>query len=75
MRRTLDAPLGTIPLHLRGGFATVMQPPALRTEAVRRGPMRVVAALPTRADALRAGKESVAEGHVYMDGGEDLEVR
>lgn len=60
---TIDAPLGHIPLYLRGGNVIPTQEPALTTRDARRNPWGVIAAL---------GLEGSASGALYVDDGESL---
>ncbi|KAJ6261012.1 Alpha-glucosidase [Drechslerella dactyloides] len=63
---TVDAPLGHIPLYVRGGHVLPLQRPAMTTFEARRNPIEIVVAL----DA--AGH---ATGNVYIDDGESEQVR
>lgn len=47
-RRTLEAPLGDVPLHLRGGAIVPMQQPAMVTRDVRLSPITLVVAMPSQ---------------------------
>lgn len=60
---TLAAPLGHIPVFIRGGRVVPMQEPALTTKASRENPWAVLVAL----DANQA-----ASGSLYIDDGESL---
>ncbi|PSC70424.1 alpha-xylosidase 1 [Micractinium conductrix] len=60
--KRLPAPLGDVPLHMRGGTALWMQREALTTAAVARSPLTAVVALPELVPAPPAGR-SVREGH------------
>ncbi|KFY44739.1 hypothetical protein V494_01348 [Pseudogymnoascus sp. VKM F-4513 (FW-928)] len=60
---TLAAPLGHIPVFIRGGSVLPMQEPALTTKASRENPWAVLVAL----DA-----NEVASGSLYIDDGESL---
>ncbi|KAK7746098.1 hypothetical protein SLS62_009558 [Diatrype stigma] len=60
---TIDAPLGHIPVYVRGGHALPMQEPALTTADVRASPWSVLVALDGR---------GAAEGGLYLDDGESL---
>ncbi|KFY58630.1 hypothetical protein V496_06026 [Pseudogymnoascus sp. VKM F-4515 (FW-2607)] len=60
---TLAAPLGHIPVSIRGGSVVPMQEPALTTKASRENPWAVLVAL----DANEA-----ASGSLYIDDGESL---
>ncbi|KAH6853911.1 glycoside hydrolase family 31 protein [Chaetomium sp. MPI-CAGE-AT-0009] len=61
---TLDAPLGHIPVHLRGGSVVPVQEPGLTTAESRRNPWGLVVAL---------DRDGLAEGELYLDDGESLE--
>lgn len=61
---TIDAPLGHIPVFVRGGNVVPTQQPGMTTEASRRNPWGLLVAL----DRLGA-----AEGVLYLDDGESLE--
>ncbi|KAI0473381.1 glycoside hydrolase family 31 protein [Xylariaceae sp. FL0804] len=61
---TLDAPLGHIPLHVRGGHVLPMQEPAMTTTAARGTPWSVLVAL---------DGEGEAAGALYLDDGESVE--
>lgn len=81
MIRRFPAPFGEIPLHMHGGKALAMQPPAPTTAEVRRGPLTVVAALPVvvgagagRSGGGADGGTAGASGEVYLDDGESPEV-
>ncbi|KAI8629829.1 glycoside hydrolase family 31 protein [Xylariaceae sp. FL1651] len=60
---TIDAPLGHIPLYIRGGNVLPMQEPGLTTAAVRASPWALIAAL----DA-----DGKASGGLYIDDGESV---
>ncbi|KAI0004052.1 glycoside hydrolase family 31 protein [Xylariaceae sp. FL0662B] len=60
---TLDAPLGHIPVHVRGGRVLPMQEPRLTTAAARASPWSLLVAL----DA-----DGRAAGGLYLDDGESL---
>ncbi|KAI1087276.1 glycoside hydrolase family 31 protein [Rostrohypoxylon terebratum] len=60
---TIDAPLGHIPVYIRGGKVIPTQQPALTTTAVRESPWGLIV-------ALDATGESV--GGLYLDDGESL---
>ncbi|EMR70096.1 putative alpha-glucosidase precursor protein [Eutypa lata UCREL1] len=60
---TIDAPLGHIPVYVRGGYAIPMQEPGLTTADVRASPWSVLVALDG------GGK---AAGGLYLDDGESL---
>ncbi|PGH18398.1 hypothetical protein AJ79_00466 [Helicocarpus griseus UAMH5409] len=61
---TIDAPLGHIPVYVRGGSILPMQEPALTTREVRNSPWSLLVALDGKAKA---------EGHLYVDDGESVE--
>ncbi|KAI1432773.1 glycoside hydrolase family 31 protein [Xylaria sp. CBS 124048] len=60
---TIDAPLGHIPVYVRGGNVVPMHEPGLTTAAVRASPWSLIAAL----DATGA-----ATGGLYIDDGESV---
>ncbi|KAL9634028.1 MAG: hypothetical protein Q9164_004334 [Protoblastenia rupestris] len=60
---TLQAPLGHIPVFLRGGYVVPVQEPAMVTRDARRNPWGVIVAL---------GLEGSARGELYVDDGESL---
>jgi alpha-glucosidase len=60
---TIDAPLGHIPVYIRGGSVLPTQEAALTTAASRRNPWGVIAAL---------NLEGTASGSLYVDDGESL---
>jgi alpha-glucosidase len=60
---TIDAPLGHIPVYVRGGSVLPMQEPALTTIASRKNPWGLLVAL---------GGEGTADGALYVDDGESL---
>lgn len=60
---TIDAPLGHIPVFIRGGHVLAMQQHALTTRDARRTGWSVLVAL---------GVEGTASGMVYLDDGESL---
>jgi alpha-glucosidase len=60
---TIDAPLGHIPVYIRGGHVVPMQEPALTTTAARNTPWSLLVALDER---------SGAKGSLYLDDGESL---
>lgn len=62
--KTIDAPLGHIPVYVRGGSVLPMQEPALTTHDSRRKPWAVLAAL---------SGQGTAAGELYVDDGESLE--
>lgn len=61
---TIEAPLGHIPLYLRGGSVVPMHEPGLTTAAVRASPWSLLVAL----DA-----EGEASGGLYLDDGESVD--
>ncbi|KLJ06112.1 alpha-glucosidase [Blastomyces silverae] len=60
---TIDAPLGHIPLYVRGGSVLPMQEPALTTRAARNSPWSLLVALDSK---------SRAQGQIYIDDGESV---
>ncbi|KAI1334512.1 glycoside hydrolase family 31 protein [Xylariaceae sp. FL0016] len=60
---TIDAPLGHIPIYVRGGHVLPMQEPGLTTAAVRASPWSVLVALDDAGNA---------KGGLYIDDGESL---
>ncbi|KAL8867462.1 MAG: hypothetical protein Q9174_005651, partial [Haloplaca sp. 1 TL-2023] len=60
---TIDAPLGHIPVYIRGGHIIPTQEPALTTRDARRNPWGLIAAL---------SLEGTASGQLYIDDGESL---
>lgn len=60
---TIDAPLGHIPVFIRGGSVLPMQQPALLTKDVRNSPWSLLVAL---------GDSGSATGSVYIDDGESI---
>ncbi|CAK7263498.1 hypothetical protein SEPCBS57363_000589 [Sporothrix epigloea] len=60
---TLDAPLGHIPLFVRGGYVLPMQKPGMTTTASRANPWNLLVAL----DATGS-----AAGELYLDDGESV---
>ncbi|KAL8810111.1 MAG: hypothetical protein Q9200_002841 [Gallowayella weberi] len=60
---TIDAPLGHIPLYIRGGYVIPTQQPAMVTRNARRNPWGVIAALSLM---------GTATGNLYVDDGESL---
>lgn len=60
---TIDAPLGHIPVYVRGGSVLPMQEPALTTRDVRNSPWSLLASL---------DGEGAASGQLYVDDGESL---
>jgi len=62
---SLAAPLGEIPIHIRGGTVLPRQVPALTTAATKKNPFELVFAL----DFLET-----ARGQLFLDDGDDLNV-
>lgn len=60
---TIDAPLGHIPVYIRGGYVIPTQEPALTTRDARNNPWGVIAAL---------SLEGTARGELYLDDGESV---
>ena len=60
---TLQAPLGHIPVYVRGGSILPMQEPALTIRDARQTPWALLAAL---------GSDGTASGQLYLDDGESL---
>lgn len=60
---TIPAPLGHIPVYVRGGSILPMQEPALTTRDARNSPWSLLASL---------GNCGTATGELYMDDGESL---
>ncbi|CAL5869557.1 uncharacterized protein PFLUO_LOCUS3787 [Penicillium psychrofluorescens] len=60
---TIDAPLGHIPLYVRGGYVVPMQQPSYTLRESRRNPWGVLVALDS---------DGCAEGSLYIDDGESL---
>ena len=60
---TIPAPLGHIPVYLRGGYVVPTQEPAMVTRDARKNPWGVIVAL---------GMEGNAAGSLYVDDGESL---
>jgi len=60
---TIDAPLGHIPVYIRGGAVLPIQEPGYTTAECRANPWGVIAA---------AGMEGTANGVLYLDDGESL---
>ncbi|QKX64214.1 uncharacterized protein TRUGW13939_11387 [Talaromyces rugulosus] len=61
---TIDAPLGHIPVFVRGSSVLSLQQPALTTRDVRNSPWSLLVAL---------GREGTAAGSLYVDDGESIE--
>ena len=62
--KTIDAPLGHIPLYVRGGHVLPTQQLAMTTRDARKTPWNVLVAL---------SAEGTASGSLYLDDGESLE--
>lgn len=60
---TIDAPLGHIPVYIRGGYVVPTQEPALTTSASRQNPWGVLVALDLTGNA---------NGTLYLDDGESV---
>lgn len=60
---TIDAPLGHIPVFIRGGNVIPMQQPALTTREARNTPWSLIVAL---------DEDGNASGSLYMDDGESI---
>ncbi|KAL8732435.1 MAG: hypothetical protein Q9181_003955, partial [Wetmoreana brouardii] len=60
---TIPAPLGHIPLYIRGGYVIPTQEPAMVTRDARKNPWGVIAAL---------SSEGTARGKLYVDDGESV---
>jgi alpha-glucosidase len=60
---TINAPLGHIPVYVRGGSALPLQEPALTTAQARKSPWSILAALDS---------DGKATGSLYVDDGESL---
>jgi alpha-glucosidase len=60
---TIPAPLGHIPVYVRGGSVLPMQEPGYTTQASRNNPWGVLVAL---------NKEGTASGSLYVDDGQSL---
>jgi alpha-glucosidase len=61
---TIDAPLGHIPVYIRGGAILPTQPVALTTRDARKLPWSVLVAL---------GIDGSASGYLYLDDGESID--
>jgi alpha-glucosidase len=61
---SIPAPLGHIPVYIRGGYILALQQPANTTAAARRTPWSLLVALDTQGNA---------DGHLYLDDGESLD--
>lgn len=62
--KTIEAPLGHIPVYVRGGSVLPMQEPGYTTKESRQNPWKLLVAL---------DKRGSASGEVYIDDGESLE--
>ena len=60
---TIDAPLGHIPVYVRGGYVLPMQQPAMTTNQSRVTPWSILVAL---------SETGAASGSLYLDDGESL---
>ena len=60
---TIDAPLGHIPVYLRGGTVFPIQEPGMTTKACRSNPWGLLVSL---------SKDGSAAGNLYVDDGESL---
>ena len=60
---TIAAPLGHIPVFVRGGYILPMQQPAMTTSAARMTPWSILVAL---------NEEGAASGSLYLDDGESI---
>lgn len=60
---TIDAPLGHIPVYLRGGYILPLQEPAMTTREARQTDWALIVAL---------NQSGQAEGMLYIDDGESL---
>ena len=60
---TIPAPLGTIPVYVRGGYVLPMQQPAMTTTEARKTPWSILVALSLDEDA---------SGELYLDDGESV---
>ncbi|KAL8779443.1 MAG: hypothetical protein Q9194_001451 [Teloschistes cf. exilis] len=60
---TIEAPLGHIPVYLRGGYVIPTQEPAMTTRDARKNPWGLIAAL---------SSEGAASGELYVDDGESV---
>lgn len=61
---TIAAPLGHVPVYVRGGYVLPLQEPGMTTYESRRNPWAVLVAL---------DKDGCAAGELYLDDGESLE--
>jgi len=62
-RIPLDAPIQTLPLHIRGGQIIALQDPAPTTTAAKQNPFTLVVALDSNQEA---------KGQLYLDDGENI---
>ena len=62
--QSLSAPLGTLPMHVRGGYVIPTQDPASNTVASRLNPFGLIIALN---DSFQAS------GSLYWDGGDTID--
>jgi alpha-glucosidase len=60
---TIQAPLGHIPVYIRGGAVLAMQQPALTTDAARKTGWSIL---------IAPGVDGTASGSVYLDDGESI---
>ena len=60
---TIAAPLGHIPVHIRGGAVIAMQQPALTTRDARKTPWSIL---------IAPSVDGSATGHLYLDDGESV---
>ncbi|RAL65011.1 hypothetical protein DID88_001119 [Monilinia fructigena] len=60
---TIDAPLGHIPIYIRGGAVVPIQEPALTTQECRKNPWGLL---------VTSSLESTASGELYLDDGESV---
>ncbi|KDO31383.1 hypothetical protein SPRG_04000, partial [Saprolegnia parasitica CBS 223.65] len=63
-RVTVDAPLETVPMYLRGGAIVPLQAPSTTTTASRKNPFSLKIALSATGDAV---------GDLYMDSGDSID--
>ena len=61
--QSVSAPLGTLPMHVRGGYVIPTQDPASNTVASRLNPFGLIIAL---------NDTNQASGSLYWDGGDSL---
>ncbi|KND04769.1 uncharacterized protein SPPG_00472 [Spizellomyces punctatus DAOM BR117] len=62
---SFDAPLGHVPVHIRGGYVIPMQEPGYTTTESRKNPYSLIVALDEKGNA---------QGLLYLDDGESLNV-